>query len=52
MAESIDEVRGIDRRSGRIAPAANGVDAVRTGDAGGEVPRDLGKGPGDEMFRS
>lgn len=52
MAESIDEVRGIDLRSGRIAPLAKGVDAVRTGDAGGELPRDLDNGTGEEMLRS
>lgn len=53
MAESIDDVRGIERRSGRmVLLLAKGVDAVRTGDAGGELPSDLERGIGEEMLRS
>ena len=52
MAESIDDVRGMDRRSGRMVLLEKGVDAVRPGDVGGEFPRDLDRGMGAEMFRN
>ncbi len=52
MAESIDDVRGMDRRSGRMVLLAKGVDAVRPGDVGGEFPRDLDRGMGAEIFRN
>lgn len=51
MAESIDDVRGIERRSGRMVLLAKEADAVRMGDTGGEFPRDLDRGTGSEMFR-
>lgn len=52
IAESIEDVRGIERRSGRMVLLMKGVEAVRTGDAGGELPRDLDKGTGEETLRS
>lgn len=38
MAESMEDVRGMERRSGRMLLLVKGVDAVRTGDMGGEFP--------------
>lgn len=52
MAESIEDVRGIDRRSGRMLLLVKGVDTVRTGDAGGEFPSELDSGTGDDILRS
>lgn len=52
IAESMEDVRGISRRSGRMVLLAKGVEAVRTGEAGGELPRDLDRGTGEEIFRS
>ena len=51
MAESIEDVRGMERRSGRILLLVKGLDAVRTGDIGGEFPSDLDLDTGSEMFR-
>ena len=52
IAESIEDVRGIDRRSGRLVLLAKGVDVVRMGDIGGEFPRLLVGGTGEEILRS
>lgn len=52
MAESMDDVRGMERRSGRMVLLVKGVEAVRTGDAGGELPRGWERGSGEEILRS
>ena len=52
IAESIDDVRGICRISGRlIAPKGTG-DAVDRGDGGEELPSVVCRGRGEEVFRN
>lgn len=52
IAESIDEVRGIGRASGRKPVLGGGGEAVDKGDGGDELPKEVPSGNGDETFRS
>lgn len=52
IAESIDDVRGIGRCSGRVFEGSNGGEAINGGDCGGEVVVGFDCGKGDEIFRS
>lgn len=51
IAESIDDVRGIDFGDGRIVVLVKRDDVVEVGDRGGELPRDFDCGNGEGTFR-
>lgn len=52
IAESMDEVRGIGRPSGRFSMPAGAGDVVDRGDGGKESPGCVACSKGDETFRS